>query len=319
MSLQDVIGHDAAVLRLRRAIEAGKVASSYIFAGERGIGKKYTAIGLASALNCKKSRLGCQDLDPEACPSCRKIRSGSHPDVFFIEPENGAIKIDVIRDMLEALSLRSFEGGYRVVIVDEAETMTQEAANAFLKTLEEPPPGCVIALITESPDALLETIRSRCVRINFRPLSAQACRQVLEKHGGLNNIKTAVALSMCRPGIALKEDFLKEREQFIKTLRQITGGGTSVWKEREDIERWLDICLGFLRDMAVMKISGRVEGLINQDIGEDISKMCERQDLKVIIECYEKLLRLRGALRFNLSKKIIWNYVGSVLKETVFV
>ena len=317
MSLSDVIGHEKPVSRLRKAIEAGRVASAYLFAGERGIGKKYTALNLAKALNCKKSKDGCSEADTYACPSCKKMQAGTHPDLFLIAPEKGVIKVEVIRGVEDSLSLRSFEGGYKVVIIDEAETMRDAAANAFLKTLEEPPPGSVIILVTSSPDGLLETIRSRCVKIGFRPLSSAECAEVIGRQGGAGEIDAAVRLSMGRPGLALEEDLMSERERFMESLGEITSGGRPAWKEREDIERWLDLCLCLLRDMAVLKVTGRPAHLVHSDRVEAIARMCEGRDLKVIMKCYGKLLKVRESLRFNLNKNITWNYVGSVLKGTL--
>ena len=163
MSFKDVIGQDKAVGILLRTIQRGRVPSSYIFAGESGIGKKLAALNLAKALNCvgkerspenmgllddAASQSGGPDSEIDACDqcsSCLKIDKGIHPDFLMIAPESGQIRIEEIRAIDEALSLKAFEGRYKVVIVDDADTMNQYAANAFLKTLEEPPeeqPAC---------------------------------------------------------------------------------------------------------------------------------------------------------------------------------
>ena len=198
MSFKDIIGQDKAVSILLRTIQRGRVPSSYIFAGESGIGKKLTAMNLAKALNClgggqaEESR-GLLD-NPEAlsgsshseidacdkCPSCRKIDKGIHPDFLLISPDSGQIRIEEIRAIDDALSLKAFEGRYKIVIVDDADTMNQYAANAFLKTLEEPPEDSLLVLISSNPDHLPDTIKSRCSRLNFTPLSDEACAKVIE-------------------------------------------------------------------------------------------------------------------------------------------
>ncbi|MDP2168509.1 MAG: DNA polymerase III subunit delta' [Thermodesulfovibrionales bacterium] len=315
MALGDVIGHERAVALLRRALETGRVASAYLFAGEQAIGKRFTALNFAKALNC---RVGCDSMGSATpCASCRKMDSGAHPDLFMVSPEKGVIKVGEIRRIEEALSLRPYEGVAKVVIVDSAEAMNQEAANAFLKTLEEPPEHSVIILITSSPDGLLETMRSRCVRINFKPLSDPDCGAVIRKHGGLKAgiSAAAVRLSMGRPGLALDEDIVKERDKFIESFEEVLRPGNKpLWKDRAEIERWLDMSFGLLRDMAVFKITSDASGLLNRDISDRIGRMCAGTDLKGIIECYERLLRVREHLRFNLNKTITWNYVGSVLR-----
>ena len=198
MALSDVIGQETAVSILLKTIRRGRISSSYLFAGESGIGKKFTAINLAKALNCLKvadsyrSPIQIHDsrFTPDTsrlvdacdeCSSCRKIDAGMHPDVLLISPESGQIRIEEIRAIDEILSLKAFEGRTKVVVVDDAETMNQYAANAFLKTLEEPPSDSLIILVSSKPDRLPDTIQSRCSRINFTPLSHEACEMVIKK------------------------------------------------------------------------------------------------------------------------------------------
>lgn len=200
MALQDIIGQEKAVNILLRTIQRERVPSSYLFAGESGIGKKFTAINLAKTLNCQsiEQRAKSKDNTPsltlphqrggqvweidccDGCSSCRKIESGSHPDFLLIAPHSGQIRIEEIRAIDDTLSLKAFEGKWKIVIVDEAHMMNSFAANAFLKTLEEPPKESLIILISSNPDRLPDTIRSRCSRLNFTPLSNEECRKVIE-------------------------------------------------------------------------------------------------------------------------------------------
>lgn len=316
MSFRDVIGQDRALRMLRGAMKSGRLAASYLFAGEDGIGKKFAALNLVKALNCLEpveapegTRDACDD-----CASCRKIDAGSHPDCVLLAPENGLIKVEHVRRLEEALSYKSFEGGMKVAVVDEAETMNASAANAFLKTLEEPPPGSLIILVSSRPDRLPATIRSRCSRINFRPLSPADCGKVLGKAG--RESEAIHSLSMGRPGLAAREDLLAERESFLDVLRRMLSAESKpVWAERRDMERWIDMALIFLRDMAVVKIAGASGALINGDLAERLGSMGARASLEGIIECHEKLGRLRGALLFNLNKGITWNFAGSLMGE----
>ncbi|MDH5201820.1 MAG: AAA family ATPase, partial [Nitrospirota bacterium] len=160
MSLRDVIGQDRAVTILLRTIERGRIPSSYLFAGEPGIGKKFTAINLAKALNCQSTGHRAQGIELNnnklltqidacnECVSCKKIDAGVHPDFLLISSKSGQIRIEEIRAIDDALSFKPFEGRKKVVIIDEADTMNPYAANAFLKTLEEPPEDSLIILIS---------------------------------------------------------------------------------------------------------------------------------------------------------------------------
>lgn len=309
MSLRDVVGQEGALRMLLGARRMGRVASSYLFAGEQGIGKRFAAVNFAKALNC----LDPADLDAcDKCPSCIKIDSGTHPDFLLVEPDGDQIKVEQVRRLEEALSLTAYEARVKVAVMDDAEAMNASAANAFLKTLEEPPAGSLIILVSSSPDRLPDTVRSRCSRINFRPLSPGDCEKVM-KRLVKKDLPVLVRLSMGRPGLALKEDLIKERDRCMEDLEGAEG--RHAWKDRRDIERWLEMQMLILRDMAVGKITGSREGLINLDRAEELGGLGERAALKGIIEGYGKLMELRGRLGFNLNKAITWNYAQGVLED----
>lgn len=359
MALRDVIGQDRAVTILLRTIQRGRIPSSYLFAGEPGIGKKFTAINLAKALNCLKTvnshqssvishkdnkenyeRLSTTDnrlIDCcDECPSCKKIDSGSHPDFLLISPKSGLIRIEEIRAIDDALSFKPFEGRKKVVITDEADTMNPYAANAFLKTLEEPPEDSLIILISSSPDRLPDTIRSRCSRINFTPLPAEACEKVIKtvmsqkagKPAGVQakkskkpvkddaQLSTLVRLSMGRPGLAISGDLIEERTWFMQMLQGMLNTEKDGWTSKEEMEKWFDLLLVLLRDAAILKITRDTKNLINSDLKDSVKKLSSSMDLKGIIENYQKLNTLKVYFNFNLNKSLTWNYTGSLLRKT---
>ena len=258
MSLTDIIGQEKAVAMLTGILERQRLASSYIFSGESGIGKKLTAINFAKALNClnpvasdkfqatddknsllpavTRHSLRITDLDAcDRCEACLKIEAGSHPDLKLISPEDRQIKIDEIRLVDEALSFRPFEGRKKVVIVDDADAMNIAAANAFLKTLEEPPEDSVIILISSRPDRLPATIRSRCSRVNFVTLSLEACRKVLRGKVPDEELEALAGLSMGKPGLALSSDLKEEIAWFSGLLRAMLNAEKDSWSSREDM------------------------------------------------------------------------------------
>jgi len=354
MALRDVIGQEKAVNILLRTIQRGRIPSSYLFTGESGIGKKFTAINLAKALNClnpvtsttqtqnsglnsslvtRHPSLDCCD----ECSSCKKIDAGIHPDFLFIAPESGQIRIEEIRAIDDILSLKPFEGRWKIVIVDDAHAMNSFAANAFLKTLEEPPKDSLIILISSNPDRLPDTIRSRCSRLNFTPLSNEACRKVIEtvisqkattkkpeSHDSRpptpdlsvnSRLSTLVRLSMGRPGIATSTDLLEERSWFLELFQEMLKAEKDGWTSKEEMERWFDLIVLLLRDAAVMQITQDEKTLVNLDLKDQIKKFSSSMDLKVIIDNYQKLNTLRGYLNFNLNRSLTWNYAGSLLRK----
>ncbi|MGD2127237.1 MAG: DNA polymerase III subunit delta', partial [Desulfobacteraceae bacterium] len=177
-----IIGQEKAISFLKRVIAQEKIPHAYLFAGIPGIGKTTTAIALTRAMNCQEPARGegCG-----RCQPCRQINSGNFPDVEFIRPDGQNIKIEQIRNLDRTLAFKPLSGRYRVSIIRQAEAMTQEAANAFLKTLEEPPPGNILILNVTEPLDLLPTIVSRCQKVAFRPIPARLIKAWLKDRKGL--------------------------------------------------------------------------------------------------------------------------------------
>ncbi|MEW6585392.1 MAG: AAA family ATPase [Nitrospirota bacterium] len=365
MALKDVIGQERAVAILQKSIRRGRIPSSYLFIGESGIGKKFTAVNLAKAVNCLKPvpsskfrvpgdvqnpELRTLNSEPEAgfdscdeCPSCRKISAGIHPDFLSVSPESGQIRIEEIRAIDDVLALKAFEGKKKIVIVDDADAMNLFAANAFLKTLEEPPPDSLIILVSSRPDLLPDTIRSRCSPIRFTPLSDRACEEVLRKtlpqrpatrekksrrparSEEITQLPSApddrliaalVKLSMGRPGNVLAGNMLEERIWFLQLLKDMLAAAKDGWASKEEMERWFDHALVFLRDAAVSRVTVDSAVLINSDMKDDIAALSKRTDLRGIINLYGTLSSLRGYFRFHINKALTWNYTGSLFRKT---
>jgi DNA polymerase-3 subunit delta' len=156
--------------QLHRSLQRGRLAHAYLFTGPRGSGKEAMARTLAKALNC----LGKDHESCDRCDSCRRVDEGAHPDVYWVRPESKSrrIQVEQMREFMKSVNLRSSMGGMKVGIMVDADCMGEEASNAFLKTLEEPPAQTVIVLLTADPQRLLPTILSRCLRISFGPIAA---------------------------------------------------------------------------------------------------------------------------------------------------
>jgi DNA polymerase-3 subunit delta' len=165
MSFDDQREQKAVADQLRRSLKNGRIAHAYLFTGSRGASKEAMARTLAKALNClKKEHDSC-----DRCDSCRRIDEGIHPDVYWVRPESKSrrITVDQIREFERAANLKPTIARVKIGVVIDADCMGDEASNAFLKTLEEPPAQTVILLLTTQPQRLLPTILSRCLRISF--------------------------------------------------------------------------------------------------------------------------------------------------------
>ena len=192
-SWHGLLGQDDVVEQFRRAIARGRLASSFLFAGPPGVGKRTFALKLAQALLCQTN--------PETafepcghCPSCTQVAAGTHPDLDFVaKPDDKSfLPLELLlgdkehrrrEGLLHQIGLKPFMGGRKVAIIDDADFLNAEGANALLKTLEEPPPRSVLILIGTSPAKQLPTIRSRCQLIRFQPLAETTVADLLLAKG----------------------------------------------------------------------------------------------------------------------------------------
>jgi DNA polymerase-3 subunit delta' len=252
-----LVGQEKAKLFLGRALASGQLAHAYLFRGPDGVGKQLFARSLAAAVNCRQrpallSDPGADDLASlpcGRCSSCLKYNSGNHPDFMVISPEKGTIKIDRIRQMIQALSYPPYESPSRVVLIEDIHTMRQEAANCLLKTLEEPPDKNLLILTASASREILTTISSRCQMIPFFSLRQDETVQVLTRVNPELEGETArllARLSEGCPGQAL----ILDRGEMIAIWRQVLA---LVSDPRKDGSRDAGLLLQAAETMAALK------------------------------------------------------------------
>jgi len=223
MRFSEIIGQEKAKRFFRRVMSEERIPHAYLFTGIAGSGKTSAATALAMVLNCRRPT------DIEACgtcPPCRQMAGGNFPDFISIKPDGQNIKIEQIRELNRRLSFAPVSARYRVCVIQQAEAMTSEAANSFLKTLEEPPPGNILVLNAVEPLNLLPTIVSRCQRIPFQPLPVEEMIEWLVREKDLNRQKATIAARASGGSLGhalrISEDvFLEKRKAWISRLLEL--------------------------------------------------------------------------------------------------
>lgn len=328
---RDILGQERVVDHLKTAMLKGRLAHAYLFVGPDGVGKASTARALAAALNCAQPR---EDGDAcGSCPSCRRLQAGTHPDFVAVSPEEGKaqIKIEVIRELRRQTDYPPLGGGWRVVLIDPAEALTaisDAAANALLKTLEEPPPRHLLVLTARGEADLLPTIVSRCHKLAFAPLPTALILRELESRRGLTGSPAALvaALSGGSLGRALlldPEDLLQQRDQVLSDLAGLRQGTTTAvleWaqrlaKDRGELDTFLLLAQLWYRDLLLCHFQAPPGLLAHQDL---LSKLTLAQGDGAPAAWFAKFSALGMAqrqLQANLNPELTLDMLGLRLQS----
>ncbi len=335
MPFADIVGHRHVVDLLREAVVRGRVPQSLLFAGPAGVGKRRTAVALAQALNCPNQRQGdaCG-----VCPTCKRIAAGRHGDVVLLDKgDDASIKIKPLRErVLDVVGYRPFEVARRVFIIDPADDLTDEAQDALLKTLEEPPASVVLVLVTAYPDTLRQTIQSRCRRVRFGPLSEGDVARVLTSRlegplppaeaarlGAVSGGSVERALALAGGSAA---DLERDREAALNlVLAAARDGGVALRlkasaalvqhkskrRDREALSARLAIVGTLLRDLGVLQVqAGSAAPLANADFGDELREIAGRFDLDRVTAAYAAVARGQASLEGNASAKLVADWVS---------
>ena len=289
------------------------------------------AVAIAQALNCPAAAVSGDAADAcGVCPTCSRIVRELYPDVQMIIPaENGSIKVEQVRDAIAQTMYRPFEGKRRIVIIDDADALGGAGQNALLKTLEEPPPTSIFILVTSRPDALLDTVRSRCAIIRFARLSPSDVAAVLQRdHGYAARDAQAVAAaaegSVGQALAAHAGDLAEAREAVESLLVQSQGRsdargrlewtkalakGGPVSSEREYLGMQLQVLASLVRDAALLRSGAREELLANVDRTPALAFVAKSLDGNRAVRVFSALDRAAAALDRNVSPKVVADWM----------
>lgn len=316
-----IIGQERIVSFLKRGLEEGKLAHAYLLVGPRYVGKGTLALDFAKAINCIGKDPPCGE-----CSHCLRIAQGIHSDVRTISLPFGektnrpktAIGIEQIKDIINSAHLPPFEGKYKVFIIDGAEYLSPDAANALLKTLEEPPDKVIFLLLTAKEEALLPTIISRCQRLELRPIPQKQIVQALIERWGLSPERAQILSRTCRGclGGAVRENLFPQREKRLSQLHQILSQGkgerlifagelaSQFESDREGVWDELGFWQIWWRDLLLIK-AGREEDIVNIDQRDVLKEQAKRYSLQQIKGAIYSIERAIEELRLNASPRLV--------------
>ncbi|HTX54720.1 MAG TPA: DNA polymerase III subunit delta' [Candidatus Baltobacteraceae bacterium] len=271
MPLSAIFGQDRAMALLRSAWTGGRLAQAYVFSGPAGVGKRTAALALAQAVNCLSPVSGPAADACGACPACRRIAAGRHPDVMLVGPaeDKTVITIDQVRALSGQAGLRAYEGRTKVWILDPADQMQEAAANALLKTLEEPTGSALFLLICTAVSALLPTIRSRCQEVRFDSLPDAALVAILEAQGrSADNARRSAALAGGSAARALALDVTQEEADREQLVTEVTAALESLPALLDVAERLGKTRAGAAEALATIEAVTRDAAVTQSDAGD---------------------------------------------------
>jgi DNA polymerase-3 subunit delta' len=337
----EIVGHERIREPLERAVRSGRLPPALLLVGPEGIGKKTLALALARAMLCERG-------PGEACGECSHCRRLArsiaalpasradaadktdepdrlnhrlHPDVVLVEAWRTAtrteIKVAQVRDLVGEVAGRPFEGRARVFIIDDAHAMNDQAANALLKSLEEPPPSSHLILVTPSPQALLPTIRSRCQALRMGPLPTALVEAYLRERAGVGpaeaSLRAGLAEGSIGAALAFESDEYRELRDEMLALLESSGEEGVIERlesaerlaERDDPVRALTVLRALLRDVVVLRDGGSPASLLNADVAGRLKTLSGGMVGERAHALAESAARTRMALRGNANKLLV--------------
>ncbi|MCF0230483.1 MAG: DNA polymerase III subunit, partial [Parasporobacterium sp.] len=329
-TFSDIIGNEDIIRQLRKSAYEKRLNHAYIFSGAVGMGKRTLAEALLLHLYCHE-----HDEAGDAClkcPECKKLMSGNHPDVIYVTHEKpGSISVDDIRQQLsDTVQIRPYSSHYKVYVINEAEKLTVQAQNALLKVLEEPPEYAVIILLASDHKVFLETIRSRSIVIQMRPVDDDIVRSCLLNEGvdkEKADICTAFAQGNLGRGLHLGtgESFSVLYRSLMKLLRDIRDMDSTdfrneykLWRsENTDLNEVLDFLRLWFRDILVLSCTGRTDGLVFAGEKRSLASMASLTDADRVYRILDYIEKSSERLGANVNPELCMELLFITIKENI--
>lgn len=320
LTFSNVIGHESIIEHMQNAIRIGKISHAYILNGEDGAGKKLLATIFASTLQCET-----KGVNPcGVCKACIQASSGNHPDIKYITHEKASISVDDVRTQLNNdIQIKPYTGPYKIYIIDEAEKMTEQAQNALLKTIEEPPEYAVILLLTNNINIFLQTILSRCVVLNVKAIDKNSIKTYLMEQIKVPDYQAELSATFAGGNLgkaiqyASSENFLEMKSNVIRLMKyideyelnEVMEALKNFSENKTNINEYLDLMLLWYRDVLMFKATKNANLVLYKDEIQDIKRQASLKSFEAIeniIKAFDETKkRLLANVNFEIAMELL--------------
>lgn len=327
MDFSNIVGHEDIIRHFKSSIEMNKISHAYIINGEVDSGKKMLARAFATTLQCEKG----ESSPCNTCQSCLQAASGNHPDIVMVTHEKpNIISVDEIREQLiDTMDVKPYKSKYKIYIVPDAHLMNAQAQNAMLKTIEEPPEYGIVLLLTSNLDKMLETVQSRCMILNTKPVRERDMLNYLTKNMGLTEEKAYFCLDFAQGnlGKAIKlagnDEYVSVIESVVSVLKKIQDLDVDeLSKAMSEIEQfklsmddYLDLMTMWYRDVLMLKVTGNIDKLLFKGEYTTMKKLASVLSYKDIETKIDAIARAKKRLDVNANFDITIELLLLTLKE----
>jgi len=328
-SFSEIVGHEEIKAHLTEAIKKRNPFHAYIFDGDVGVGKETMAKTFAAGLQCQDEK--GHEKPCKECIACRQIESGNAPDVIWVTHAGTDYSIAEIREQLiGTIDIRPYSSPYKIYIIQDAERLNEATQNALLKTLEEPPEYAVILLLTSNISELLPTIQSRCLTMEFHPLSTGTVEDFLRTQCGTPDYiaKESAAFAQGNIGKAIRyadasDEFVKRKNKIIEILKNVdridvtdmVDTAKSLGPKREEFRDYIDLMMLWYRDVLIFKATKNINQLIFQNESQAIAAEAQHRSYEKIEEIIQAFDRAKVRLKANVNVDITMELMFATMKE----
>lgn len=330
MDFKHIIGHEDIIKHFKASIESGRISHAYIICGEEDSGKKSLANAFVKTLECEEG-----GLEPcNSCKACIQVESGSHPDVVTVLHSSArTIGVNEVREQLiNDIEIKPYSGRYKIYIVPDAQLLTNEAQNALLKTIEEPPEYAVIILLATTVEKFLPTVISRCMVLNLRPVKDEDIKDYLMSHFQIDSKRAEMCACYAAGNLgkavklATNDRYQELVASVVRLEREILASGADAdFEDIEDairdsvnyqvsINEYLDLMMVWYRDILMLKVSGP-EKVIFKEYLSDLTRQSEVLSFNALEKKKKAINDAKRRIKANAKLESIMNLLIMTLKE----